>query len=105
MENENRYTSKYPLYESPGENLRKIRESGMEPFLECEREQWACKECGHIVSVHTGICSGCGKQYGAQVIQVNEDTWRISTKSGRPTRTFRSVPTASGSFMTERKRS
>ena len=77
MEKENRYTSKYPLYESPGENLRKIRESGMEPFLECEREQWACKDCGHIVSVHTGICSGCGKLYGAQVIQVNEDTWRI----------------------------
>ena len=76
-EKENRYTSKYPLYESPKKNLQAIRELGMEQFLENEREQWACKECGHIVSVHTGVCSGCGKQYGAQVIQINEDTWRI----------------------------
>ncbi len=77
MEKETRYTSKYPLYESPGKNLRDIRKSGMETFLENERQQWTCSECGHIISVHTGICSGCGKQYGAQVIQVSEDTWRI----------------------------
>ena len=77
MEKENRYTSKYPLYESPVKNLRDIRETGMEQFLENERKQWTCGECGHIISVHTGICSGCGKQYGAQVIQINEDTWRI----------------------------
>ncbi len=77
MEKENRYTSKYPLYESPCKNLRGIRELGMEKFLENERKQWTCGECGHIVSVHTGICSGCGKQYGAQVVQVNGDTWRI----------------------------
>ena len=76
-EKESRYTSKYPLYESPGKNLREIRENGMEKFLEKERNEWTCGECGHIVSVHTGICSGCGKQYGAQVIPVSEDTWRI----------------------------
>ena len=76
-EKETRYTSKYPLYESPGKNLRDIRTFGMEKFLEGERTQWICKECGHIISVHTGICSGCGKQYGARVIPVNEDTWRI----------------------------
>ena len=64
MEKETRYTSKYPLYESPGKNLRDIRKLGMEKFLEAERKQWACGECGHIISVHTGICSGCGKQYG-----------------------------------------
>lgn len=76
-EKENRYTSKYPLYESPGKNLRIIRELGMEAFLKNERKQWTCRECGHVISVHTGLCSGCGKQYGAQVVQVNEDTWRI----------------------------
>ena len=76
-EKETRYTSRYPLYESPAQNLREIRENGMEKFLEKEREERVCGECGHIVSVHTGICSGCGKQYGAQVCQVNEDTWRI----------------------------
>ena len=77
MEKETRYTSKYPLYESPGKNLRDIREFGMEKFLEAEQKQWTCKECGHIISVHTGICSGCGRQYGARIIQINEDTWSI----------------------------
>ena len=76
-EKETRYTSKYPLYESPGKNLRDFRKLGMERFLEQEREQWTCGDCGHIVSVHTGLCSGCGKQYGAVVQQVDEDTWRI----------------------------
>jgi hypothetical protein len=64
MEKETRYTSKYPLYESPGKNLRDIRALDMERFLKCERDRWACKECGHIIAVHTGICSGCGMQYG-----------------------------------------
>jgi hypothetical protein len=64
MEKETRYTSKYPLYESPGKNLRDIRALGMKRFLKCERDRWACKECGHIIAVHTGICSGCGMQYG-----------------------------------------
>ena len=64
LEKETRYTSKYPLYESPGKNLRDIRAFGMEKFLENERKQWTCAECGHIIAVHTGICSGCGKQYG-----------------------------------------
>ena len=76
-EKEERYTSRYPLYESPAKNLRDIRELGMERFLENEREQWTCGTCGHIVSVHTGICSGCGKQYGAQAVRISEDTWRI----------------------------
>ena len=67
VEKETRYTSKYPLYESPGKNLHNIRKLGMEKLLESEREQLSCKECDHIISVHTGICSGCGKQYGAQI--------------------------------------
>ena len=77
MEKENRYTSRYPLYESPLKNLREIREKGLEAFLERERKAWTCKECGGVISVHTGVCCGCGKQYGVHVIQVNEDTWRI----------------------------
>ncbi len=60
MEKENRYTSQYPLRESVLENLRLIRETGMEAFLERERKLWTCEKCGSPVSVHTGICSGCG---------------------------------------------
>ena len=44
VEKETRYTSKYPLYESPRKNLHNIRNLGMEKFLESEREQWSCKE-------------------------------------------------------------
>ena len=66
MEKEARYTSQYPLYESPGKNLRDIRELGMEQFLKNEWDHWTCGECGHIICVHTGICSGCGEKYGEQ---------------------------------------
>ena len=38
MEKENRYTTKYPHRESPLENLRMIREHGIEVFLEHERQ-------------------------------------------------------------------
>lgn len=64
MEKENRYTTQYPLTESPLENLRAIRETGMDAFLEKERAAWSCSICGRPISVHTGICRGCGKQYG-----------------------------------------
>jgi hypothetical protein len=62
MEKETRYGSKYPLCESPLENLRVIREAGMAAFLEHERRQWTCPACGGIICVHTGVCSGCGRQ-------------------------------------------
>ena len=63
MEKETRYGSKYPLRESPLENLRVIREAGMADFLERERKQWTCPSCGGVICVHTGVCNGCGRQY------------------------------------------
>ena len=78
MEKERRYTSAYPLVESPLKNLRRIRENGMEKFLKSERAQWTCGECGGVISVHTDKCCGCGKNYGVQVISIGEDTWRIN---------------------------
>ena len=60
MEKENRYTSQYPLRESPLENLRMIRSLGMEEFLKKEKERFSCARCGSPVSVHNGVCSGCG---------------------------------------------
>ncbi len=41
------------------------------------KKQWICEECGGVISLETGVCAGCGKPYGVQVVQVNEDTWRI----------------------------
>ena len=67
MEKETRYGSKYPLCESPLENLRVIREAGMAAFLERERRQWTCPDCGDIICVHTGVCSGCGRQHNGSM--------------------------------------
>lgn len=63
MEKENRYTTAYPLYESPLDNIRQIREIGMDAFLQKQRAEWSCKECGNPVIVHTGICSKCGAKH------------------------------------------
>ena len=61
QERESRYTTQYPLRESPIENLRLIRELGMEAFLEQERQQWTCPSCQGPISVHTGACGSCGR--------------------------------------------
>ena len=67
MEKENRYGSKYPLCESPLENLYVIREAGVAAFLERERRQWTCPDCEDIICVHTGVCSGCGRQHNGSM--------------------------------------
>ena len=67
MEKETRYGSQYPLRESPLENLRFIREAGMAAFLERERKQWTCSACGGVICAHTGVCSGCGRQYAGSM--------------------------------------
>lgn len=61
LEKETRYGSQYPVNESPVENLKRIREIGMETFLSSECERWTCKKCGEIICVHTGCCSNCGE--------------------------------------------
>lgn len=59
---EDRYMRAYPLKESPMENLRDIRELGMEAFLKREREKWSCKNCGGPICVHNGVCRDCGNK-------------------------------------------
>ena len=63
-EREYRYMNQYPLPESPTNNLKMIREKGMAYFLESQKEKWSCLDCGGIISVHTGLCSKCHKNYG-----------------------------------------
>jgi len=53
-----RYTTKYHL--SMLENLRIIREQGMEALLAREAEKWRCPECGGTVSCHRLTCAACG---------------------------------------------
>jgi hypothetical protein len=53
-----RYRTKYGM--GMLENLRSIRELGLEGFVALERERWKCPECGGVVCVHRARCFYCG---------------------------------------------
>lgn len=63
LERETRYASQYALKESPLTNLREIRQKGMKEFLREEQKRWTCQDCGGVISVHEGVCCGCGRKY------------------------------------------
>ena len=56
-----RYREKYRM--SMLENLRAIREEGIEAFVESERRRWACPQCGGLQCVHTAACVYCGHEW------------------------------------------
>ena len=62
MERETRYTTAYPLKESPMQNLKDIRTMGMEAFLEQQRKRFTCAKCGGPICIHNGICRDCGSK-------------------------------------------
>jgi len=53
-----RYQSFYRM--SMIENLKFIKENGIEKFIEKENQKWKCPECGGTISCHNGICFECG---------------------------------------------
>jgi hypothetical protein len=53
-----RYREKYRT--SMLENLRAIRDEGVEAFVAAEKVRWACPECGGLQCVHTPECVYCG---------------------------------------------
>ena len=52
-----RYLSRYRM--SPVENLRFIKENGMESFLEAQTRKWSCPTCGGMICCHNGLCFNC----------------------------------------------
>ena len=52
-----RYSSRYHM--SMVENLRFIKEHGMEEFLKMQQEKWKCPTCGGLISCHNGLCFHC----------------------------------------------
>jgi hypothetical protein len=52
-----RYRTKYRM--SMLENLRAIRDLGVEAFVELERGRWECSKCGGLQCVHTAECIYC----------------------------------------------
>ena len=53
-----RYRTKYHM--SMIENLKFIKEHGIERFLEKEEVKWRCPECGEVICCHNGLCLNCG---------------------------------------------
>ncbi|WRS28437.1 DUF3795 domain-containing protein [Oscillospiraceae bacterium MB08-C2-2] len=38
-------------------------EQGIEALLSAHHKQYGCPDCGGIISLHDGDCSGCGKEF------------------------------------------
>jgi predicted Zn-ribbon and HTH transcriptional regulator len=55
-----RYRTKYGM--SMIDNLKKIKETGIDSFMVLENEKWVCEKCGDIICVHTWKCTKCGYQ-------------------------------------------
>ena len=52
-----RYHTKYHM--SMIENLKYIKEHGMESYLGKEEKKWRCPECGEAICCHNGLCLHC----------------------------------------------
>lgn len=52
-----RYRTKYHM--SMIENLRAIKEHGIENFLRKEDDKWSCPDCGNMICCHNGLCLNC----------------------------------------------
>ncbi len=53
-----RYRTKYAT--SPIGNLLRIKEFGIEDFIEDEDRKWTCPECGTMLCMHKPQCLSCG---------------------------------------------
>jgi hypothetical protein len=54
QELDDRYRRDYGI--SPIENLKVIRDLGMDAFIEQQEQAFKCTECGGTISVHNGFC-------------------------------------------------
>ena len=54
-----RYRARYGM--SMVENLKAIRDVGLEAFVVRERSRWKCPGCGEIICVHKPACVFCGR--------------------------------------------
>jgi hypothetical protein len=52
-----RYRTKYRM--SMLENLKTIKDEGLDIFLQREEERWRCPNCGAVLSVHRLPCPVC----------------------------------------------
>ena len=53
-----RYRERYGM--SMVENLKLLKAKGMDEFLKCQAEKYACPNCGDVFCVHDAKCLACG---------------------------------------------
>jgi hypothetical protein len=53
-----RYRKRYDM--SMVENLKEIRDQGINEFLKTQEEKYKCPKCGDVISVHDRKCYVCG---------------------------------------------
>jgi catechol 2,3-dioxygenase-like lactoylglutathione lyase family enzyme len=53
------YQKRYDM--SMIENLKYIRDFGIEKFLKQQQKRYLCEKCGGVICVHNGICYSCEK--------------------------------------------
>jgi ribosomal protein L37E len=41
------------------ENLKFIKENGLDRFIEDQEKKWKCQRCGELISCHNGLCFIC----------------------------------------------
>ncbi|NCB05683.1 MAG: hypothetical protein EOM69_09210 [Clostridia bacterium] len=46
-----------------GADAARLREIGAEALLREQIAAHTCADCGHLIDLHDGRCSGCKKQY------------------------------------------
>lgn len=54
---DSKYRERYNM--SMIENLEKIRDNGIDDFLNQQEKKYQCPECGGVICVHNGICYSC----------------------------------------------
>jgi len=76
------YSARYGM--SMVENLKTIRDKGMDAFLKSQAEKHRCPRCGDVVSVHDGKCYACGYQGDKPVKRVGKAQWNKARWTPNP---------------------
>jgi hypothetical protein len=67
------YRTRYCM--SMVENLKEIKEKGMDEFLKNQETKYRCPSCGDVVSVHDAKCCACGYQKEKPIKRVGKSQW------------------------------
>ena len=75
-----RYRENYRVSEI--ENLCRIRDDGIEAFLESEEAKWRCEKCGGTICCHNGVCFDCS----VDELKGRKRLYRLEASGARPAR-------------------